>query len=129
MQPAFNLPQKTPFNMDDVIYTFVEPKHVREKVQREFKMLMRLRMAIYLSVLTSSDDEIMDDPRVQQRINDLLDVIRIHSPSLNFARNYVETPGELCRGFCLMANRSGTSATLIKQRNNVISLAEFGGAA
>ncbi|MBV2128189.1 hypothetical protein [Arsukibacterium indicum] len=121
MNLAFNSNHTTPFDMDDVIYTFVEPKHVREKVQREFKMIMRLRMAVYLSVLTSSDDEILDDARVRLRLDELLELLRKKIPSMTFVSGYIIKAGQLIPGVYLKVNHSATDAVLYReQADNVV---------
>lgn len=121
MQPAIALTNPQPFVMDDLMYIHIERKLVREKLQREFQLLAKLRMAVLLSVFKHTDDELLDDPRIEKRLNALLDSVRFHSPSLNFHERFTRRPGEVAPGVWLKVNHACTEASIYRdQGNNVV---------
>lgn len=121
MQPAIALTNPQPFVMDDLMYIHIERKLVREKLQREFKLLAQLRMAVLLSVFKHTDDELLDDPRIEKRLNALLDAVRFHIPSLNFHERFTRRASELVPGIWLKVNHAITEASIYRDHgNNVV---------
>lgn len=121
MQPAIALTNPQPFVMDDLMYINIERKPVREKLQREFKLLAQLRMAVLLSVLKHTDDELLDDPRIETRLNALLDEVRYYAASHNFHDRFTRRASELVPGIWMKINHSCTEASIYRDHgNNVV---------
>ena len=99
----------------------------RAKEQAEFKKIMQLRMAVLLSLFKSTDDELMDDPRIESRVNALLEHVRENGPSLNFHAKYTRQARELVPGIWLKVNFACTEAALYRDQGD--NLAFIGGAA
>lgn len=96
----------------------------RAKEQAEFKKIMQLRMAVLLSVFKSTDDELMDDPRIESRVNALLDHVRENGPSLNFHAKYTRQAHELVPGICFVVNFSCTEAVLYRDQGDTVTYLE-----
>lgn len=123
------LPVTTTEQMSDISELHIDSISVsaiavrRPKLQREFKALMRLRMAVLLSVFKRSDDELLDDPRVETRLNELLDTVRERTPSLSFHDKYTRRASELAPGIFLKVNFACTEGVLYReQSDNVVYL-------
>lgn len=121
MKLAFNSNHPAPFVMDDLMYIHIERKLVREKLQREFKLLAQLRMAVLLSVFKDTDDELLDDPRIEARLNKLLDDVRFYAPSINFHERFTRRASEVIPGIWLKVNHSCTEASIYRDHgDNVV---------
>ena len=109
--------------LDCLTFFKVEKLTPRRKEQREFALIMRLRMAVLLSVFKRADDELLDDPRVEARLNELLASVREHTPSLSFHNKYTRRASELAPGIFLKVNFACTEAALFREkRDNVVYL-------
>lgn len=97
----------------------------RAKDQAEFKKIMQLRMAVLLSVFKSTSDELMDDPRIESRVNALLDHVRTYGPTLNFHAKFTRQANELAPGIWLKVNFACTEAALYRDKGDTVTYMEI----
>lgn len=121
LKKLFELKASRPFIMDEIIYFHVEPRHVRQREQDEFKLISSLRLAVLMSVFKSTNDELLDDPRIERRVNALLDHVRFHAPTLKFHARFTRTASEIIPGVYLKVNYACTEAALYRESgDNVV---------
>lgn len=113
----------SPFVLDHITHIAVMPRRERAKNAVERQCLMRLRMAVMISVFKRDGDHPLDDVRVNERLNQLLDAVRGTTPSLSFYRKCVLQPFEITPGYFLKTNHACTEAVLYRSNgDNVVYL-------
>lgn len=109
------LKAKNPVVLDHIEYTWVERTYTRKREQDEFKLIASLRLAVLMSAFKSTNDELLDDPRIERRVNALLDHVRFHAPTLKFHARFTRTASEIIPGIYLKINHACTEVALYRE--------------